>query len=256
MKKKIPKNSNNNLKKKRKRQSLNESHPEPDNNLSENNKKEKNEKTNEYLTITKKDYKNLINNPKLQFIKISKKVYNIKCEELFDNLNKTFYQVRNSKILKFQNKNILFIHIYNKLILYEIKNDSFIFLTEFLFKEKLGLSSVEKFFLLKNHLEKDKKESIIYICFVCYNEVIISKLDMNNNNNLNIYDRIKIPQNNVKVFYKMINENLMIFDGITLITLFPKLKIRGLSIKYSDDSNFKSVAILDGKDKIGILTRI
>jgi hypothetical protein len=77
---------------------------------------------------------------------------------------------------------------------------------------------------------------------------------MNNNNNLNIYDRIKIPQNNVKVFYKMINENLMIFDGITLITLFPKLKIRGLSIKYSDDSNFKSVAILDGKDKIGILT--
>ena len=254
MKKKIPKNSNNNLKKKRKRQSLNESHPEPDNNLSENNKKEKNEKTNEYLTITKKDYKNLINNPKLQFIKISKKEYNIKCEELFDNLNKTFYQVRNSKILKFQNKNILFIHIYNKLILYEIKNDSFIFLTEFLFKEKLGLSSVEKFFLLKNHLEKVKKESIIYICFVCYNEVIISKLDMNNNNNLNIYDRIKIPQNNVKVFYKMINENLMIFDGITLITLFPKLKIRGLSIKYSDDSNFKSVAILDGKDKIGILT--
>ena len=258
MKKKIPKNSNNNLKKKRKRQSLNESDPEPDNNLPENkNKKEKNEnneKTNEYLTITKKDDKNLINNPKLEFIKSSKKEYNIKCEELSDNLNKSFYQVRNSKILKFQNKNILFIHIYNKLILYEIKNDSFIFLTEFLFKEKLGLNWVEKFFLLKNHLNKDKKESIIYICFVCYNEVIISKLDMNNYNNLIIYDRTKISQNYVKVFYKMINENLMIFDGITLITLFPKLKISGLSINYSDESSFKSVAILDGNDKIGILT--
>ena len=71
---------------------------------------------------------------------------------------------------------------------------------------------------------------------------------------MNIYNRIKIPQNNVKVFYKMINENLMVFDGITLITLFPKLNIRGLSINYSDDSLFKSVAILDGKDKIGILT--
>ena len=253
MKKKIPKKSNNYLNKKRKRQSLNESNPESDNNLSENNKKEKNEKINEYLTITKKDDKNIINIPQLQFIKISKKEYNIKCEELFDNSNKSFYQVRNSKILKFQNKNILFIHIYNKLIIYEIKNDSFIFLTEFLFKEKLGLSSVEKFFLLKNHLEKDKKENIIYICFVCYNEVIISKLDLNNNN-LNIYNRIKIPQNNVKVFYKMINENLMVFDGITLITLFPKLKIRGLTINSSDDSHFKSVAILDGKDKIGILT--
>lgn len=254
MKKKIPKNSDNNLKKKRKRQSLNESHPEPDNNLSENkNKEEKKVKTNEYLTIIKKDDKNIINNPKLPFIKISKKEYNLKCEELLDNLNKSPFQVRNSKILKFQNKNILFIHIYNKLILYEIKDDSFIFLTEFLFKEKLGLISVEKFFLLNNHLEKNKKENIIYICFVCYNEIIISKLDMNNNN-LNIYNRTKIPQNSAKVFYKMVNENQMIFDGITLITLFPKLKIKGLNIKYSDESTFKSVAILDGKDKIGILT--
>lgn len=254
MKKKIPKNSDNNLKKKRKRQSLNESHPEPDNNLSENkNKEEKKVKTNEYLTIIKKDDKNIINNPKLPFIKISKKEYNLKCEELLDNLNKSPFQVRNSKILKFQNKNILFIHIYNKLILYEIKDDSFIFLTEFLFKEKLGLISVEKFFLLNNHLEKNKKESIIYICFVCYNEIIISKLDMNNSN-LNIYSRTKIPQNSAKVFYKMVNENQMIFDGITLITLFPKLKIKGLNIKYSDESTFKSVAILDGKDKIGILT--
>jgi len=254
MKKKIPKNSDNNLKKKRKRQSLNESHPEPDNNLSENkNKEEKKVKTNEYLTIIKKDDKNIINNPKLPFIKISKKEYNIKCEELLDNLNKSPFQVRNSKILKFQNKNILFIHIYNKLILYEIKDDSFIFLTEFLFKEKLGLISVEKFFLLKNHLEKNKKESIIYICFVCYNEIIISKLDMNNNN-LNIYNRTKIPQNSAKIFHKMVNENQMIFDGITLITLFPKLKIKGLNIKYSDESTFKSVAILDCKDKIGILT--
>ena len=255
MKKKNPKNLNNNLKKKRKRQSLNESEQEPDNNLSENdNKKEKNEKTNEYLTITKKDDKNFINNLKLKFIKSSKKDYKIKCQELFDNVNKSFYQVRNSKILKSQNINILFIHIYNKLILYEIKNDLFIFLTEFLLKEKLGLISIEKFFLLKNNLEKDNKESIIYICFVCYNEVVISKLDMNKNKNLNIYDRIKIPQNNTKVFYKMINENLMIFDGITLITLFPKLKIKRISIKYSDESYFKSVAILDGKDKIGILT--
>ena len=254
MKKKIPKNSDNNLKKKRKRQSLNESHPEPDNNLSENkNKEEKKVKTNEYLTIIKKDDKNIINNPKLPFIKISKKEYNLKCEELLDNLNKSPFQVRNSKILKFQNKNILFIHIYNKLILYEIKDDSFIFLTEFLFKEKLGLISVEKFFLLNNHLEKNKKENIIYICFVCYNEIIISKLDMNNNN-LNIYNRTKIPQNSAKVFHKMVNENQMIFDGITLITLFPKLKIKGLNIKYSDESTFKSVAILDGKDKIGILT--
>ena len=254
MKKKIPKNSDNNLKKKRKRQSLNESHPEPDNNLSENkNKEEKKVKTNEYLTIIKKDDKNIINNPKLPFIKISKKEYNLKCEELLDNLNKSPFQVRNSKILKFQNKNILFIHIYNKLILYEIKDDSFIFLTEFLFKEKLGLISVEKFFLLKNHLEKNKKENIIYICFVCYNEVIISKLDMDNSN-LNIYNRTKIPQNSAKVFHKMVNENQMIFDGITLITLFPKLKIKGLNIKYSDESTFKSVAILDGKDKIGILT--
>ena len=90
MKKKIPKNSDNNLKKKRKRQSLNESHPEPDNNLSENkNKEEKKVKTNEYLTIIKKDDKNIINNPKLPFIKISKKEYNLKCEELLDNLNKS-----------------------------------------------------------------------------------------------------------------------------------------------------------------------
>jgi len=252
------KRSNNNLNKKRKRQSLKESDPkpEPDNNLSKNKtKKEKNEKVNEYLTITKKDDENLINIPKFNIFKSSKKEYNVKCEELLDNINKSFYQVRNSKILKFQNKNILFIHIYNKLILYEIKNDSFIFLTEFLFKEKLGLISVEKFFLLKNLMgkEKDKKEGIIYICFVCYNEVIISKLDMNKYN-LNIYDRKKIPQNSAKVFHKMINENLMVFDGITLIKLFPKIKINEISIKYSDESSFKSVAILDGKDKIGILT--
>ena len=77
---------------------------------------------------------------------------------------------------------------------------------------------------------------------------------MNNYNNLIIYDRTKISQNYVKVFYKMINENLMIFDGITLIPLFPKLKISGLSINYSDKSSFKSVAILDGNDQIGILT--
>ena len=254
----MPKRSNNNLNKKRKRQSLKESDPkpEPDNNLSKNKtKKEKNEKVNEYLTITKKDDENLINIPKFNIFKSSKKEYNVKCEELLDNIYKSFYQVRNSKILKFQNKNILFIHIYNKLILYEIKNDSFIFLTEFLFKEKIGLSSVEKFFLLKNLMgkEKDKKEGIIYICFVCYNEVIISKLDMNKYN-LNIYDRKKIPQNSAKVFHKMINENLMVFDGITLIKLFPKIKINEISIKYSDESSFKSVAILDGKDKIGILT--
>jgi len=75
-----------------------------------------------------------------------------------------------------------------------------------------------------------------------------------NKYNLNIYDRTKIPQNSVKVFHKMINENLMVFDGITLIKLFPKIKTSQLSIKYSDESSFKSVAILDGQDKIGIYT--
>ena len=254
MKKNIPKSPNNNLKKKRKRNSLNKSDSESDNLTENKNKKVKNEKGNEYLSITKKDDTNFMNNPKLPFIKSTKKEYNIKCEEFYDNLNKTFYQVRNSKILKYQNKNILFIHIYNKLMLYEIKNDSFIFLTEFSFKEKLGLSSIEKFFLLKNNFEKGKKENTIYICFVCYNELIIIKLDMNNNNNLNIFNRAKIPENNVKVFYKMITENQMMFDGITLITLFPKIKIRPLSINYSEESYFKSLAVLDGKDKIGILT--
>ena len=255
MKKNIPKSPNNNLKKKRKRNSLNESDSESGDLTENKNKKIKKEKTNEYLTITKKDDTNFMNNPKLPFIKSTKKEYNIKCEEFYDNLNKTFYQVRNSKILKYQNKNILFIHIYNKLMLYEIKNDSFIFLTEFLFKEKLGLSSIEKFFLLKNNYEKGKKENIIYICFVCYNELIITKLDMNNNNNnLSIINRAKIPQNYVKVFYKTINENQMLFDGITLITLFPKIQIRQLSINYSEESYFKSVAVLDDKYKIGILT--
>lgn len=255
MKKNNPKISNKNLRKKRKREPLNESDSELDNNLSKNkNKKVKNEKINKYLTITKKDEKNIINIPKFQFMKSSKKEYNIKCEEFNDNLNKSFYQIRNSKIIKNQNKNILFIHIYNKLILYEIKNDSFIFITEFLFKEKFGLTSIEKFFLLKNNFEKDKKGNIIYICFVCYNEVIISKLDMNNNKNLSVYDRAKIPKNNVDVFYKMINENHMMFDGITLITLFPKIQINRLSITYSKECYFKSVSVLDGKDIIGILT--
>lgn len=256
MKKNNPKSSNKNLRKKRKRGSLNESDSELDYNLSENkNKKVKDEKINQYLTIIKKNEKNIINIPKFQFMKSSKKEYNIKCEEFNDNLNtKSFYQIRNSKIIKNQNKDILFVHIYNKLILYEIKNDSFIFITEFLFKEKFGLTSIEKFFLLKNNFEKDKKGNIIYICFVCYNEVIISKLDMNNNKNLSVYDRAKIPKNSVDVFYKMINENQMMFDGITLITLFPKIQINRLSITYSKECYFKSVAVLDGKDIIGILT--
>ena len=77
---------------------------------------------------------------------------------------------------------------------------------------------------------------------------------MNNYNSFSIYDRASISENSVKNFYKMIDENRMMFDGITLITLFPKIQINQLSIKYSDDCYFKSIAILDEKNKIGICT--
>ena len=253
MKKKIPKTSNNQLKKKRKRTSINESETDKDDSKPKN-KNENIGKGNKYLTLTKIKAKNNIINPKLPFSISNKTEYNIKCEELYDNLNKSFYQVRNSKILKFQNKNILFIHIYDKLILYEIKNDSFHFLTEFLFKDKLGIYSIEKFFFLKKNFDKNNKGNIIYLCLVCYNEIIINKIDMNNYSSFDIYDRAKISESGVKVFYKMINENKMMFDGITLVSIFPKLQIFHLSISYSKESYFKSIAVLDGNNKIGILT--
>lgn len=260
MKKKSSKRTNNYLNKKRNISLSKELISEETN----KNKKKSVEEINKYLTITKEQSKNNSNLPKLSnflpkslLINFSKqnKDYNIKCDELIDNKNKTFYQVRNSKILIYKNKKILFIHVYSKLILYEIKdNDSYIFLSEILFKEKLEISYIEKFFLIKNNFDKKSKENIVYLCFVCYNKIIISKLDMNNYNSFSIYDRASISENSVKNFYKMIDENRMMFDGITLITLFPKIQINQLSIKYSDDCYFKSMTILDEKNKIGICT--
>ena len=190
------------------------------------NSKEKKliENANKYLTLPKNKnqtlnnpntlIKNIPKNPFFNFT-YKKNEYNICCEELYDDLNKVFYQVRNAKIIIYKTKKILFIHIYNKLILFEIKNDSYIFLTEISLKDKLGISSIEKFYFLKNDTNKKNDDNIIYLTFSCYNEVILSKLDMNNYNNL-----IKISENYVKCFYKMVNENKMMFDGITVVIFF------------------------------------
>ena len=227
------------------------------------NSKEKKlfENANKYLSLpnnknkTENNSNIIINNaPKIPLFNFSYKKddYNITCEELYDSLNKTFYQVRNAKILIYKTKKILFIHIYNKLILFEIKDDSYIYLYEISFKEKLGISSIEKFYLLKND-----GENIINLSFVCYNEIIITKLDMTNYNNLIVLNRQKMPQNYVKKFYKMIDDNRMMFDGITLVTFFPKLQVQQLPLNYSEESIFKSFDILNEKKSIiGVCTNI
>ena len=232
------------------------------------NSKEKKliENANKYLTLPK-NKNQTINNPNTLIKNIPKNPffnftyknneYNICCEELYDDLNKVFYQVRNAKIIIYKTKKILFIHIYNKLILFEIKNDSYIFLTEISLKDKLGISSIEKFYFLKNDTNKKNDDNIIYLTFSCYNEVILSKLDMNNYNNLNVLDGIKISENYVKRFYKMVNENKMMFDGITVVIFFPNLQVQQLSLNYSEESIFKGIAILNEKKNIiGICTNI
>ena len=70
---------------------------------------------------------------------------------------------------------------------------------------------------------------------------------MNNYNNLNVLDGIKISENYVKRFYKMVNENKMMFDGITVVIFFPNLQVQQLSLNYSEESIFKGIAILNEK---------
>ena len=248
-------------KEKQKSQKLNEKSIDKEIKKSENSKEKKLfENADKYLILPKNKNQNenksniiISNTPKIPFFNFSYKKddYNIKCEELYDSANKIFYQVRNAKILIYKTKKILFIHIYNKLILFEIVNDSYTILSELSLKDKLGISSIENFFLLKN----DDGKNIINLAFICYNEVIISKFDMTNYNDLIVLNREKISENYVKRFYKMINENKMMFDGITLVTFFPKLKVQKLSLNFSEESYFKSIAALSKKNSIiGICT--
>ena len=241
---------------KKKYQILNEKSTDKDIKQSENTKEKKLfENADKYLNLPKnknqtENKTNIIisNTPKIPFFNFSYKKddYNIKCEELYDSANKIFYQVRNAKILIYKTKKILFIHIYNKLILFEIVNDSYVFLSELSLKDKLGISSIEKFYLLKTDVGKN----IINLAFICYNEVIVSKFDMTNYNDLIVLNREKISENHVERFYKMINENKMMFDGITLVSFFPKLKVQKLSLKYSEESCLKSIAALSRKKSI------
>ena len=200
--------------------------------------KNKNQNTNN--PISNSLIKNIPKNPFFNFFS-KKKEYNINFEELYDDKNKIFYQIRNAKILIYKYKKILFIHFYNKLILFEISNDSYNFLTEIPLKEKLGITSVEKFSFLKSIPDKNK----IYLTFTCHNEIILSELDMINYDNLSVLNKQKIADEYGKGVYKMINDNKMVFDGINLVTFFPKLKVEKLPLNYSEDSYFKNIAIIN-----------
>ena len=222
------------------------------------------ENANKYLTLpekkTKTDnkpnilIKDIPKNPLFNF-SVEKNEYKINCNELYDDINKIFYQVRGAKILVYKSKKILFVHIYNKLILFEINNNSYIFLTEILLKEKLGISSIEKFNFLKNNSDKKNNENIIYITFTCYNQIIISQLDMTNYNNFIVLKRLNICQRPGEKIYKMVGDNKMIFNSYTLVIFFPELKEELLPVNYSQDSYFKGIAVMnEGKGIIGLCT--
>lgn len=197
-----------------------------------------------------------INKNSNEYLTLNKNEYDIDCQEFYDNKNKQFYQVRSSFILKYNDKIIIFIHLYNKIVLYEIKQDSFIYLKEYLAKDKLGNNTIDKFFIVKNKYD-NSHQNIINLCFVCSREVIICKLDIENYDNFLLCSKLKVENDSFRIcsFKKMVSENMMIFNSsndLNIITLFPKLKLEFISLGNSKNNSLCNVINLKVNDIIGI----
>ncbi len=218
---------------------------------------------NKYLTL---NIRNNGNNTNLSFvdksfstnlvnIKTPKKDYKFNCQELYDNKNKAYYQVRTAKILIHQNKYILFVQVYNKLILYEIKNDSFIFIKEFLFKDFGIEKHIDKFFFYENENESNNRKNIIDIIFISNDEIILSKFYINN------FQFELISKHNIsskygcKIFHKIIGGNkMMVLDmnELYIVRLYPSFLKKKTYINSTSENSINNISILDNDNIIGI----
>ena len=231
---------------------------------SPNDNTENKQITNKYLTVNKKNFGNDINLPLINKsfsshfskIKMQKKDYKLQCQELYDNKNKAYYQVRTAKLLLYNNKYILFIQLYNKFVLYEIKNDSFIFKKEFLFKDLGVKTSIDKFFFLENEHEMSKEKNKINIIFISSKEIILSKLDIDKYK-FSLFDikSISITYYESIIFHKIIGGNKILVSKNNLLyiaTLYPSFCLNHTSITNEYDSFIINISILDNNNIIGI----
>ena len=220
--------------------------------------------THKYLTVNKKNIGNDINLPLINKsfsshfskIKMQKKDYKLQCEELYDNKNKAYYQVRTAKLLLYSNKNILFIQLYNKLVLYEIKNDSFIFKKEFLFKDFGAKTTIDKFFFLEKEEEMSKEKNKKNIIFISSKEIILSKLDLDKYK-FSLFDikSISITNYESKIFHKIIGGNKILVSKNNLLyisTLYPSFCLTHTSISNEYENFIVNISILDNNNIIGI----